>query len=103
MNKQGKLQTIEKHYNNLRADFIHAGKYLNKENLNILAKRHPEFKAIKEDVKAIEEYLGVKLGPQKTKHMIYRNLVSSVYLHYRGKENFDDELEKAAAIRKSLG
>jgi len=101
--REGKLKTIEKHYLNLRADFIHAGKYLNKENLNDLAKKNPAFRAIKEDVQEIENYLGVELGPIKTKHMIYRNLVSSIYLRAKEKESFDDELEKAATIRKSLG
>ena len=101
--KNGTLATIEKHYLNLRADFIHAGKYLNKENLSELAKEYPVFKAIEEDVQEMENYLGVELGPLKTKHMIHRNLVSSVYLHSKEGEDFSEELEKAAVIRKSLG
>lgn len=101
--KNGTLKTIEKHYHNLRADFIHAGKYLNKENLEELAKNHEVFRDIQKDVEAVEEYLGVKLGPIKTKHYVYRNLVSSIYLHFKEGEDFTDELEKAAAIRKSLG
>lgn len=101
--REGALPTIEKHYRNLRADFIHAGKYLNKENLAELAKRNPAFKDIETDVQEMENYLGVELGPLKTKHFIHRNLVSSIYLHSREKEDFSDELEKAAAIRKSLG
>lgn len=101
--KAGKLKTIEKHYLNLRADFIHAGKYLNKENLEELAKKYPAFKDIKEDVEEMEKYLGVKLGALRTKHKIHRNLVSSIYLHSKEKEDFSDELEKAALIRKSLG
>ncbi len=101
--KNGKLKTIEKHYKNLRADFIHAGKYLNKENLNDLAKKYPAFRDIKTDVQEMENYLGVELGPIRTKHFIHRNLVSSIYLHNKDNESFLDEMEKAAAIRKSLG
>jgi len=101
--KRGLMPTIEKLYQNLRADFIHAGKYLNKENLAHLAKKNPIFKEIEEDVQEMENYLGVELGPIKTKHFIYRNLVSSIYLHHTEKEDFTDELEKAAGIRKSLG
>ncbi len=101
--KEGKIETIEKHYLNLRADLIHAGKYLNKENLNELAKQNPAFEAIKEDVQEVENYLGVELGPLKTKHKIYRNLVSSIYLHSLEGEDFTSELEEAAEIRKSLG
>jgi phosphoenolpyruvate carboxylase len=101
--KEGKIKTIEKHYRNLRADFIHAGKYLNKENLNELARVIPAFKDVKRDVQEVENYLGTELGPIKTKHFIHRNLVSSIYLHSKEGEDFSDELEKAAAIRKSLG
>jgi len=101
--KNGTLKTIEKHYINLRKDFIHTGKYLNKENLNDLAKKYPAFNDIKTDVQEVENYLGVELGPIKTKHFIHRNLVSSIYLKMKEKEDFSDELEKAALIRKSLG
>ncbi len=101
--QEGKLQTIEKHYLNLRADLIHAGKYLNKENLSELAKQFSAFKAIEEDVQEVENYLGVELGPLKTKHKIHRNLVSSIFLHAMEDEDFTPELEEAAEIRKSLG
>jgi len=101
--KNGTLKTIENHYNNLRADFVHAGKYLNKENLNALAKKYSVFRDIKTDVQEMENYLGVELGPKKTKHFIHRNLVSSIYLKMQDGDDFSDELEKAAAIRKSLG
>ncbi len=101
--KDGTLKTIEKHYLNLRADFIHAGKYLNKENLNELAKKYPVFQEIKEDVQEVENYLRLELGPIKTKHFIYRNLASSIYLRLKEKEDFSSELEEAASIRKSLG
>jgi phosphoenolpyruvate carboxylase len=90
-------------YINLEADLLHAGKYLNKENLNFLADQNPAFKDIQKDVELIEAFLGRKLGPQKTHHFIHRNLVSSIYLHLREGEDFTDELEKAAKIRKSLG
>ncbi|MBN2306854.1 phosphoenolpyruvate carboxylase, partial [Candidatus Peregrinibacteria bacterium] len=101
--REGKIKTIEKHYNNLRKDFIHAGKYLNKENLAALAKSYPAFREVMTDVQEIENYLGVELGPLKTKHYLHRNLVSSVYLLAKEKKDFSEELEKAAEIRKSLG
>mgnify|MGYP002725603059 CR=1 FL=1 len=101
--KKGAIKTIEKHYNNLQSDFIHAGKYLNKENLAALAKKYPAFKDVETDVQEIENYLGVELGPKKTKHFIHRNLVSSIYLKMIDGEDFGDEMERAAVIRKSLG
>ena len=101
--KNGTIGTIEKHYINLRRDFIHAGKFLNKENLNELAKINSAFEEIKTDVQEMENYLGVELGPIKSKHFIHRNLVSSIFLRMKENEDFLDELEKAAVIRRSLG
>ncbi len=101
--KLGLMDTIEKNYLNLRADFVHAGKYLNKENLVQLAKQYPEFKEIETDVQEMENYFGIELGPIKPRHFIHRNLVSSIFLRHQMGEKFEDELEKAAEIRKSLG
>ena len=101
--KEGKIKTIEKHYTNLWKDFVHAGKYLNKENLAMLARSYPAFRDIMTDVQEIENYMGMELGPLKTKHYLHRNLVSSIYLLSKEKKDFSEELEKAAEIRKSLG
>jgi phosphoenolpyruvate carboxylase len=119
--KLGLSKLVRDNYLNLEADLVHAGKYLNKENLDFLADEYPAFKDIRDDVKFVEEFLGRKaeggkvasggenvsapvvLGPHKTHHFIHRNLVSSIYLHSKVGEDFSDELEKAAKIRKSLG
>ncbi len=101
--KLGLDKLIRDHYLNLEADLTHAGKYLNKENLDFLADEYPAFKDIREDVKYVESFLGKSLGPHKTHHFIHRNLVSSIYLHSKVGEDFTLELEQAAAIRKSLG
>jgi phosphoenolpyruvate carboxylase len=101
--KAGLLKTIEENYINLHADLIHAGKYLNKENLSALAKKDSGFAEIEKDVKLTESYLGKKLEPFKTRHFIHRNLVSSVKLICDEGGNPDDELQKAAILRKSLG
>lgn len=101
--RKGFLPTLEKRYLNLRADLVHAGKYLNKENLSLLAKDSSAFAEIERDVHLLEDYLGEELGPKKTKHFLHRNLVSSIYLLSREGENLSEELEKAAIIRRSLG
>ena len=54
-------------------------------------------------IEYIEEYLGEELGPNTTHHFIHRNLVSTVYFRSLVNEGFEDELVKAAVIRKSLG
>ena len=101
--KLGMTKFLRDTYLNLEADLVHAGKYLNKENLDFLADQYPGFAKIRYDIELVEKFLGRKLGPHKTHHFIHRNLVSSLYLHLLEKEDFTEELEKAAKIRKSLG
>lgn len=105
--KEGLLPALERHYPALRADLTHAGKYLNRENLEIAAAADPVFAGIREDVDAIDEYLGEPLGPQLPRHTIHRNLTSSIF-HRLREEPVDAEavrhdVVEAAVIRRSLG
>ncbi|MEK7529092.1 MAG: phosphoenolpyruvate carboxylase, partial [Patescibacteria group bacterium] len=101
--KAGLLPLIRKLYLNLERDLVHAGKYLNKENLEKLAKKHAPFREIMEDVKEVERILGAKLGPFKDHHFIHRNLTSSIYYKTNMGASPSSEILEAAILRKSLG
>jgi phosphoenolpyruvate carboxylase len=101
--KKGLLPLIEKHFFTLRGELMHAGKYLNTENLAQLAKKHSWAKEIQEDVRLCEEILKIKIGPQKENHFIHRNLTSTILLKKSLKQDFSRELLEAAVMRKSLG
>jgi phosphoenolpyruvate carboxylase len=104
--KSGLLQLIENFYPALRADVHHAGKYLNRENLELLRKKDPVFDGIKEDIDAIEQILGIQLGPEKPHHMIHRNLTSSIYYRMESGEEQEElrrDIVEAGVMRKSLG
>lgn len=95
-------ELLESAYANLRSDFVKAGAFLNKENLDALAKTNPGFAAISKDVLAVEGFLGEKLGPQADEEYMHRNITSNVRL-LLGKGNPSDEITRAAMLRKSLG
>ena len=99
----GFLPLLEKLCPYLREDFAHVGHYLNRENVEHLAKKHPGIKAIHDDIEGIEEVLGIKIGPTKPHHYIHRNLSSTIYYKLGLNEDFSEEALKAAEIRKSLG
>ncbi len=104
--ESGQLDIVERLYPALRADITHAGKYLNRENLALLAGDNPAFVAITEDVQLIERILGVELGPQKPHHLIHRNLTSTILQRIRSETGMDrltDEIVEAGIIRRSLG
>lgn len=101
--EEGCLDLIEKLYINLRADMRHAGKYFNRENLDLLCKVEPAFEPIKEDIALMEEYLGDELGPQESKHYLHRNHTSNIFYLWQMGESAQTDILEAAKLRKSLG
>jgi phosphoenolpyruvate carboxylase len=101
--KQGYLPLIEKHFFTLKNELQHAGKYLNTENLEQLAKKHHWARDIQEDVRLCSEILQIEIGPQKENHLIHRNLTSTILLKKSLKQDFSKDLLEAAIVRKSLG
>ena len=103
IHKRGLLPFLKRVYVNFERDIVHAGKYLNKENLAHLAKEHPEFRAIEQDVQEIENVLGIELGPYKDHHFLHRNLVSNIFYKMRIGIPVTDDIVEAARLRRSLG
>jgi phosphoenolpyruvate carboxylase len=101
--KKRMLPLIEKLYVNMKSDLRHAGKYLNKENLDLYAKEFPILKQVKKDIQEIEKHLNIKLGPTMSRHFLHRNSSSSVYYLRRDGEDYKEELKKMAEFRRSLG
>ena len=105
--EQGLLHILEKYYPALKTDLEHAGKYVNRENIELAAKTNQAFRSALEDLKGVEEYLGKELGPQKSHHMIHRNITSTIF-HRLQKDEMDSEsithdIVEAGKIRRSLG
>lgn len=104
--KTGCFDLIEKYYPALRADLQHAGKYLNRENLSILAKDDSVFEDIQGDIDHIEKILGMELKPEKSHHVIHRNLTSSILNRLKSDDLADGiqaDIVEAGKIRRSLG
>ncbi len=99
----GDLEFIKRLYINLERDLMHAGKYLNKENLLALSKTYPEFKNVVIDIQEIENILGIELGPHKNHHFLHRNIVSNIYYKMKMNVDFTADIVEAAKVRKSLG
>ncbi|MDX9893728.1 MAG: phosphoenolpyruvate carboxylase [Patescibacteria group bacterium] len=94
---------LEKFYLNFRQDLIFAGRFLNKENLALLAKTNSAWREIQQDVEIIEKYLKVKLGPIKDSDFIHRNISSNVYYLWQSNRSIAAEIIESGKIRKSLG
>lgn len=99
----GILPLIHKYCPYLREDFLHAGHYLNRENLELLSKRYPLIKHMTHEIDQIQKILNIEIGPSKPSHIIHRNATSNIYQKLRLDEDFSFDVLSAAAIRKSLG
>ena len=105
--KLGLLERIEKCCPLLREVLKHAGKYLNRENLKLLADKQGIWRDIVEDIDSIEKILKILLDPEKPRHFIHRNLTSNVYQRLFAKdcpkEKIERDIVEAGIIRRSLG
>jgi phosphoenolpyruvate carboxylase len=105
--KNGQLDLVKKYYPALKDDLEHAGKYFNRENVEILAKSKPVFREIQKDIDAIERIVGVELGPKKPHHIVHRNLSSNILNRLRdtkaSKESLTRDIVEAGIVRRSLG
>lgn len=102
----GLLDTVEEFYPALRDDLRHAGKYLNRENLSLLAKKQSVFRGIEKDIDAIEKILDIELGPEKPHHILHRNLTSNIYHRLQSGDDtgaISREIVEAGVIRRSIG
>ncbi len=101
--EMGILDLVNKICPFLKADFEHAGHYLNRENLDHLCKENETWKEVRNEIEYIEDLVGVEIKQKKTHHIIHRNFSSNIYHKLHLDEDFSEDVLKAAEIRKSLG
>jgi phosphoenolpyruvate carboxylase len=86
----------------LTSDIEAAGCFLNKANLAKLAETGSGWSAIQSDVEAIEQVLGVELGP-KTEDETKHQALSAKLLQTTDANEMAKYITEMAVIRKSLG
>lgn len=99
----GIMSLIDRLCPQLKSDFDRAGRYLNRENLDLLCKQDKAWKEIRKELEHIESYIGMTLGPQKPHHMLHRNLTSNIFHKLQLNQDFSEDVLRAAEIRRSLG
>lgn len=95
---------ISSHYKLLKSDLEKAGRYLNTDNLELLAKNNPAWNEVKKDVELAQEILGLQIGPITNGEESHRALTSQILTAKDGgKETLAGNITEAAVLRKSLG
>ncbi|HKY62757.1 MAG TPA: phosphoenolpyruvate carboxylase, partial [bacterium] len=101
--KEGLLPALEGFFPELPEVIRRVGRYFNRENLDLLAKRMPHFAYVRGGLEHIEAYLGEKLGPQEPDEIIHRNYSSNVLQNWLQGRSPEEDIVKAAQVRRSLG
>ncbi len=100
---QKDLATLKKHYLYLQKNLEEAGRYLNKDVLEKLAKKGAGWKAIVTDVEEIEKLFGITLGPKTEKEKQHQALSFLIYEKVMAQEIPEELITDAAILRQSLG
>ncbi len=96
-------ELVHQVYRCLEHDIKLAGRYLNKENLQFLAKRNRAWRSIATDIEYLEQYFGATLGPRTATEYLHRNTTSNIYYQRQLHKDFRAEVLQAGKLRSSLG
>ena len=100
--KPAELELLKEHYPNLANDFKAAGRYLNRDNLNAFAAGSTAWQAVQQDVDAVEQVLGLQLGPQSAADKQHAQL-SNQLIKLDAAADGSDLVAQMGVLRKSLG
>lgn len=101
--KEKLIPAVEQTYKNIKTDLLRAGAFFNRDNLEDLAISHSCWKDVKEDVLAIEEYLGRELGPTSENERKHATLTKQILRFIKNRKDPTQFVEAAAICRRSLG
>lgn len=101
--KKGYWKEIMPLYRHLKDDLIEAGYYLNRQNLSHIAKASHGCYEITNDIRAIEQELGITLGPKDPEHFEHKNLTDRVYNRIIDGKDATQLITYTGILRRSLG
>jgi phosphoenolpyruvate carboxylase len=96
------MELLDQEYSSLKSDLERAGRYLNRDNLSILARRNSAWREVETDIIAAEQILDIKAAPRTLVEKAHKNLSSNALLFKNNKE-LPQLIEEMAQLRKSLG
>ncbi|OGK26098.1 phosphoenolpyruvate carboxylase [Candidatus Roizmanbacteria bacterium RIFCSPLOWO2_01_FULL_37_12] len=101
--KQRLWPEVSHMYKNLKNDLIRAGYFLNKANIEKLAKKIKVMEEIKDDINVLEETFSIELGPKNSLHLEHHDLANKVRERLMSKKKLSNLITRGGLIRKSLG
>ncbi len=100
---KGTLAYIEQYYLNIKDNLKAALGFVNVNALELLANESAAWKDVLDDVRGVEEYLGVQAGPTTPEQLEHAQLSQYIASHLHDMASCKDQLTTQAHLRKSLG
>ncbi|MDX1765530.1 MAG: phosphoenolpyruvate carboxylase [Candidatus Saccharimonadales bacterium] len=97
------IETLNKVLPALDHEIVRAGKFINKENLRILAQRNRAWGAILKDIELTEDYIGQSFAPVSNKEKSHRNLAANCLIMKNNPPALSQLITDTALLRGSLG
>jgi len=97
------LHILEKFYPNFRFDLVRAGRFLNVDVLEQLAKKGNAWSDILRDVRLLEELLELDFSPITSKEKEHRVITREIFDRFKHGANIGELVGEAAILRNSLG
>jgi len=99
----GKSDIFQQFYINVQSDLLRSGAFLNKQVLKSLAKTSPAWSDVLTDVKEIEKYFAITLGPKTEEERSHQEITDIIFAKLQAGLPLLQEIEQAALLRHSIG
>lgn len=97
------FELVQKYYIHLKQDFERVGHFFNRNAMNRLVKSSPAWKQVAEDVRLVEEKLGITFGPKTRREQLHANLAEQLWIVRRDRQKAAELIVETGRLRKSLG
>ncbi|MEK7119174.1 MAG: phosphoenolpyruvate carboxylase [Patescibacteria group bacterium] len=101
--KQGNIELMEKYYIHLKDDLRRAGRFFQRDALEMLKAQSAVWESVEEDIQGIEEYFGEELGPKTAEEKEHARLISVIVTNIDNLSAMTEQVHQAALLRKSMG
>ena len=94
---------LKKYYRNLKTDLSRAGRFLNRENLQILARKNRGWQEVSEDIAALERVFNLKFGPKSENELLHKHLSCNLLIKRHKPKEVARLIGETGKLRRSLG
>lgn len=97
------MAVLQKYYRNLKPDLIRAGRYLNRENLRLLAGKNRAWREVAEDIAALERIFKIEFGPRTETELLHKHLSCNLLIERHKPKEVARLIGETGKLRRSLG